>query len=422
MQRPVHHLCLVLSTVVLLPACSNDVCEEDPSVLTCGAGTTDGETGDGPENTQCVPLSADNPNLATYTYPCQGQGNGWLSLVVFGEGPLPPECVNWGPEGKPNGSATTDDCVPLDLTMLPNDIASPGACCIEDALEESVTRQCVDDCAYAACKLAVTKLRDAANALPDPDAMGLEKNAQERVKNDLFGFAATLETPAGLEGCANAVKNAEGEPAQVNLGAGMSDALLLGHVESAILTLQCALDEQPYTFEGESCEAPSNIPIVEEESSIGGVAALGAVTLLGPEGNTNVPLYDLRFAYTELRNRDGSAELELRELSAHAATTAYGSFVLHDPSLSLAAPARGLLKGEQVSFPPGALRLEVSASLSVDGQPMFEGKPTSGQYVNTGVATAIRGDEGSFALVEASFELGAYLFVLNTESGNFTSP
>jgi hypothetical protein len=197
-----------LSSIIF--ACSTDPCEQHPESLLCAGAsdaTGDDETGDDETgevvSDECIPFSADDEAAIGYEYGCQGTGNGWLVLDVYGSGTQPPECVNWG--GNKPESPTTADCVPIDLTMLPNDVPAPGACCKDTAESIQVVKQCGDDCAYAACNLAVAKLREAALALPHPDSKGLKKKAEERVRGDLFGFANKLELPDALALCAELV-------------------------------------------------------------------------------------------------------------------------------------------------------------------------------------------------------------------------
>src|SRR5689334_9619208 len=55
----------------------------------------------------CVPHIPDDE--IGYTYACKGTGNGWLMVDVDGDPKDPePECVNWGPDGKPKNPTTAD--------------------------------------------------------------------------------------------------------------------------------------------------------------------------------------------------------------------------------------------------------------------------------------------------------------------------
>lgn len=415
MPTRVPHLLIAISTINLLSACpSADPCDENPDSIFCASGgadetggETDGETD--PETNTCTPLIE---NQIGYKSECHGTGNGWLELDVYPVGPQPVECVNWGESGKP-AQPTTADCVPLEFSALPGDIPTPGACCIDTAEPDDVVQQCESDCGYAACKLAVQKLRDAALALPEDGAQGV-------VRDDLFYFASMLEMPAVLKKCASDVYQAEGEPTPINLGPGASGDAVLGHVQSAILYLQCSIDDvDPYLTTDDSCDAPPNIPIIEHESNVGGVAAIGGVTIFGPDGDASASLYDIGFAFTQTHNRDGSNDFLLEQFTALAAPTSYGSFVFSDPSIRLATPAHGSLIDETVSFPPGALRMEVTAAITADGEALFDGMPVSGEYANSDVAIATRKSDGTFAFVEIPFEASGYHFVLNTEDGSF---
>jgi hypothetical protein len=92
-----------------------------------------------------------------------------------------------------------------------------------------------------------------------------------------------------------------------------------------------------------------------------------------------------------------------------------GPFQFRDAKLSLAAPASGTLKGDTVTFAPGALRFTVTAAVLLNGVKMFGGIPLTAEYGNSSPATAIRGIDGSFHFVDATFTVGEYTAVLNTQ-------
>jgi hypothetical protein len=404
--------------MIELSACSNqDPCEENPNLIIClggdsesgGSGETGGsdETGDDVTR-ECAPLK---DNQVGYTYECHGSGNGWLQLSVYPIGPRDPECLSWGDQQRPK-HPTVDDCVAVDLGSLPNDVPSPGACCTEQALPKSIVKQCSDDCGHAACKLAIEKLREAALSLSTKGAAGV-------VRLDLFYLANRLEMPATFDKCATQVAKAGGELTPVEIGPGSSDKLELGHIESATLNLQCALDElEPYAFVGKICDAPPNVPIIEQESHMGGIAATGAVTITGPAGEATARLHDISFGFTETLNRSGSIEFLLDHFTARSSSVAYGAFLFTEPSMRLILPASATMDGERITFPPGSLRMAVTAAMAVDGEPLFDGQPVSGEYVNTDLATATRSEDGKFSFVEAPFQMGGYRFVLDTQEGS----
>jgi hypothetical protein len=356
----------------------------------------------------CAPLEAKDLG---YAYECQGTGNGWLTLTVYPVGKQPPECVNWGENGKP-GNPTTADCVPLDFVALPNDIPSPSACCTETVDSKLVVEQCIDDCAYAACKLAIAKMREAALSLPEKGPKGV-------VRDDLFYLADLLDSPTHLETCANHVIKAQGELATIALGAGSSDQAEFGHVQDATLNLRCALDPlEPFAISDEPCEVPPNSPIPEHESPNGGVIAFGTVIIHGPNGQSHSALRDIAFAFMQTHNHDGSIDFLLTDFTALATATRYGNITYTHPSLRLLAPASARLRDETITFPAGSLRVEATATLVADQQgALFGGDPISTVYVNTEPATATRTAD-TFAISEATFESDAHRFVLSTGTGS----
>lgn len=408
----VEHLFVVLSSLGLGIACSSqDPCADDPDLIICTASddTTGGETGNGPGESLCAPFDNGETGMS---YACQGTGNGWLEVSIYPLGAQPPECLEWDEAGKPN-APTSADCVAIDVAALPNGIPGPGACCNEEAMPEDVTEQCEKDCGYAACKVAVSKLRDAASTFAESGAEGV-------VRDDLTYLAGLLEMPSVLDACATRVTDGAGEFVSVAIGSGISSPAEFGHVQDATLYLQCELDElEPYILEGGACEAPPNTPLTDEGSSMGGSAVAGAVSVDGPAGLASAGLHDIEFAFTEFLERDGTTHFRLDEFSASAETTAYGSFVFTNPSLRLLSPAEAELSGEQLRFAPGSLRVEVTAAITADGEALFGGEPVSAEYRNSEIATAWRSVDGEFAFVAAPFEVSGYSLILNTESGSF---
>jgi hypothetical protein len=412
---------LIVGSMLELSVCSKeDPCDENPNLIICLGGDTETsisqETGDSgetdkPETKACAPL---NDDQVGHTYECHGSGNGWLQLSVYPIGARDPECLSWGDQERPE-HPTVDDCAAVDLDSLPNNVPSPGACCSDEAEPADIVEQCNDDCGHAACKLAIEKLREAALSLSTKGAEGV-------VRLDLFYLANLLEMPSMLLECATQVTKSAGELTAVQLGPGSSDKLEIGHIESATINLQCALDDlEPYAFIGNVCDAPPNIPIVEEESNMGGIAASGTVTVFGPGGDASASasLSDISFSFTETLHRSGAVEFRLDDFTARSSTAAYGSFVFTQPSMRLVAPASGSMTGERITFPPGSLRMEVTAAITVDGDLLFDGRPISGEYLNSDSATATRSEDGKFSFVAAAFEAGEYRFVLNTEEGSF---
>ena len=395
----------------------NDPCADTPNSIFCPDGNA-GETGGTGETGEdvvqgCVPNLDGEPG---YAYECQGSGNGWMVLNVFGKGNVL-SCANYGDGSVPSNPDETD-CIPFDLSSdLPGGVPNPGACCTEDALSVDVAAQCQDDCGWAACKIAVEKIREAANSLsnkPFPEGPIGEANARE----DLFYLANLLEMPTLMEKCANLVTEGAGELVEVNLGAGITNDDLAGHIINSNLYLQCSIDAmEPFVPTTDSCDATPNIVEIEEESSSGGVAAAGAVSLLGPNGEGSSSLHDITFDFTERYGRDGSVTFILTGFSAEVDDATYGGFGFSSSSLRLASSASGTVSGETVTFPVGSIRMSATSVISVEGEPMFDGAPMTNEYTNTAPATATRTRTGTFEFVDAEFEVQGYVFTLNTEAG-----
>jgi hypothetical protein len=230
-----------------------------------------------------------------------------------------------------------------------------------------------------------------------------------------------LETPEFLVDCAKEVREGNGEPVAIVLGAGKSSQGALGHINDLTVHLQCAVDGTvPYESSGNACEAPPNIPVVEAESNMGGSAATGSVIVLAEHNdNMSTGLYDIGFAFTQTHNRDGTSSFELERFTAKAESTSFAGVTLTDATVRLVATAHGSLVGETVSFPPGSLRMEVTAAVEVDGEQLFNGEPVSGEFVNRAVAIATRLPDDTFSIKEAPFEAGGYPLILTSAAGGF---
>ncbi|MFV8750049.1 hypothetical protein ACNOYE_05835 [Nannocystaceae bacterium ST9] len=168
----------------------------------------------------------------------------------------------------------------------------------------------------------------------------------------------------------------------------------------------------------QACDSTPNIPLVDDESSTHGIAAAGAVTMFGPNDDAVTELSNISFEVREVFKRDGSIDVHLAGFDADADEGGYGSLSFLDPHIHLAAPVSAPLVADTVRFPAGSLRMEVSGVVVSNGEVAFGGQRSSGIYVNTGTATLARTPDGGFAFVDAPFEAGGYLFVLNTEQAS----
>jgi hypothetical protein len=300
--------------------------------------------------------------------------------------------------------------------MLPGGVPNPGACCTAEVEPESIADACMDDCGYAACELAIVKLRYAAEALPNPDSPPLKQQAEMVVRADLFAYANLLEAPTNLQKCAWDVSQANGDLATINLGEGMSSPSALGHVKSATLSLQCNLDAlTPYTDDGQTCESTPNFPLIDHEWSSDGLAGGGAVTLFTADGPEQASIGEVAFSLRETTTSDGVFSLSLVEFDAQIADASHDGLHFSAPRLRLSSPAAALVDGDSLRFPTAALRFEASAVVSADGVPLFSGERVTLEVSNSGPAKAVRTGEG-FAFIELPFEVGGYPLLVNTQT------
>ena len=176
------------------------------SVTACQDGnegmTTGGETGgtEGlPPVDGCYPdwdeTGGEDPE--GFVSVCSGSGNGWIRSIIYITGPDPKtnaitryNCVQ-PPLGVDPEDVTEAHCIanPIDLETLADFsggvVANPEVCCTEAVDLPDIATACKNDCAHAACRLAVLKLEQAAAAAEVDTA-----------KADIIGF--------GKGGCRNA--------------------------------------------------------------------------------------------------------------------------------------------------------------------------------------------------------------------------
>ena len=69
---------------------------------------------------------------------------------------------------------------------------------------------------------------------------------------------------------------------------------------------------------GQVCESTPNIPLIDDESNLGGIAAAGAVTMFGPNVDSSTNLSNITFDFRETTMRDGSINILLTSFDADA--------------------------------------------------------------------------------------------------------
>jgi hypothetical protein len=290
------------------------------------------------------------------------------------------------------------------------------ACCTDEALVTDITDTCQHDCGYAACKTAIASIRAAAVAIEAPD--GLPEGPFNTSKSDLFAYANFLETQEILDICANRVRNNPGKIVSVGLNSGASSPGALGHINDATIFLSCALDpDEPYLINPTAltCTEATNITTTIAEHHAQGPITAGAITVTSAGVDALVPMIDASVSTRERLTSDLSVDFTIMSFDATVLDTTIGSFSFRDTQIHLAAPASGTLTGETATFAPGTLRLEITSSVAIDGLSLFDGLPITAQYSNKTTATAMRGSDGSFQLVQASFANGEHTAVLHTE-------
>lgn len=402
---------VTLFGIVALTGCNNDEGPCLESGDSCIAGES-GETGF-IEVPECAPFDKESDIQEGVEFACQGAGSGYLNTTVVGLGART-DCLAYA-DGIP-ANPTPEDCALLPFSQIPFGIPEPAACCESTADTADIIYTCNLDCGFAACKTAVEQIRASADALQAPTPVF--NKAFDRAKQDLYAYADVLEQPASLRYCATEVERVAGQLTEINLGSGVSTSGLNGHISDATLFVGCFLDPvEPFVpVDGAPvCDAATNIVEAETGEDGSGIINQGAVTVFDITEQLVVPLTDATFSFRESTPGDPNPQFTLVSLDMTFPDTTVGSFDLAGIQASLVAPVEARVAGELLTFPAGVLRFAVTASVAINGEPLFDGTPQTSTYVNTQPATGVRTVDGSFYLLDAEFRAGEFTVVLNTE-------
>ncbi|WP_172305883.1 hypothetical protein [Pseudenhygromyxa sp. WMMC2535] len=417
MTNKVHHL-LPVTIFCFLAACGDDgPCILDQNGMCDGIGEDDevgDETGGGGFE-GCAPHEAFEFGTE---FTCQGEGTGWLITDIYGLGKNNPliSCLQYEDNDNAPQYPTLDDCIPVSFDQLDLGIPTPTACCTDETEEDNIIDTCELDCGFSACKAAIAKIRESAENLEPSDP--LYEEAYDTARADLYAYADMLEAPMNLEYCAELVAATPGEIVAIGLSGGVSNPAKFGHINDATLHLSCTLDpDEPYVSSPSAgyCEEPTNIPATMAEQESSGTIVAGAVNLDGPAIQTTVAIHDASISARETLNSDMSVDFTLTSFEADLDDTVAGSFEFQDAHVSLVGLASGTREAEVVTFAPGTLRFAINAVVLIDGEALYDGIPASAEYGNDATATAILTADGSFHFVDATFNVGEYTAVLNTE-------
>jgi hypothetical protein len=214
------------------------------------------------------------------------------------------------------------------------------------------------------------------------------------------------------------VRFSPGQVVSLGLDSGVSSPLALGHIRNATLFLGCGLDlDEPYIpdLEAGECTEATNITAALTESESRGPITGGALVFTGPGVDTFAPIINAIVSTRETLNDDMAIDFTLTNFDATVRDVTVGSFEFRNAQIHLVAPATGSLDVETATFAPGTLRFEISATLIINGIPLFDGRPMTAEYANSLTTTAIRSLDRTFHFVDATFTMGEYTAVLHTE-------
>lgn len=335
---------------------NNDVPENEPTLVTAtgddDGSNTDGSADDGLDETadtgppapMCWP---DHDPADAALFQCVGRGVGDLHWEQY--------ALSWS-------AASLQDPVTIEFPPHERNAPNVQACCEADATTPALRVGCLEDCARAACNLAIERLR---TKLSEPPAL-CGGDCLERFEQTLTTWIDALE--ANYDDC---LQVARGEAEALNLPdpARASDPVPTGAGRTGVLTIDCAIDAQAMPHDTEqTCETGLNAPTgaVWEDWSCPSLE--GGAEIDGPAGTQWVPLAG------SVRFRRGlcaadpcwlsleGLELEAASVSegrypsdATTASLAYQGFGRYDTTTGDGTIAAGML-GLEVTLesPPGA--------------------------------------------------------------------
>lgn len=264
--------------VILAAAChSNDVPEHEPTLVTVTSGDDDGadanpESNEGADETtagptaQCWPNhSPDDPAL----YQCIGIGMGDLHWEEY--------ALSWK-------AASLAEPVVIEFPPQQPDEPNVQACCESDAVTPAVTIGCIEDCARAACNVALERL--AAKLAAPPDLCS--GACLDRFADTLTTWISFIE--ANYDDC---LQVARGEAGLLKLPdpASASDLVPTGAGRLAELTLACTMDAAQLPYETDAtCETSPNEPSAVTWEDWSCPEILGEVEIGGTLGTEWAPV------------------------------------------------------------------------------------------------------------------------------------
>jgi hypothetical protein len=271
----------VAAGCILVVACSNnDVPEHEPTFGTGGAGDTDdggdaadagvdetGTTGDEVES-QCWP---DREPADPALFQCFGVGAGVLEWEQYAGA--------WSAANQP---------VTIEFPSENPSKLNVQACCESSAMDDEVDVGCIQDCARAACNLAMDKLRGKLHAGPPAGCAGACAHRFEQTMNTWIAY---LETNYDL--CLMLGEDETTPPFNFPDPPAANDAFPWGAGRGAVLDIDCVMDEVEVPYDTEqTCETGLNepseavwedwvCPLVDGEVAVSGVDGGETASLRG---------------------------------------------------------------------------------------------------------------------------------------------
>ncbi|MCY1012582.1 hypothetical protein OV079_45040 [Nannocystis pusilla] len=184
---------------------------------------------------------------------------------------------------------------------------------------------------------------------------------EANLRLSLDAYAAALQ--ADFAACVNAVVDDDW-----TMSLGTAPCLGEGCLQDAVLHISCSVDPVEFGVTGESpqpCyEAPHQPPpFFESTCDIGE----GEVTITSGIETWSTSITSGSTSYRNFFCEDSGCSVVLDGLALSVDDFAVGDYVLHHVEVSLHTPAIGYMDGQVVTFPAGAIRIDIAAGTRWEG-------------------------------------------------------
>jgi len=343
------------SVLATAAACNNSQVPDTQATFGTGGSSSDGsspdESGAGTESDtmpdpQCWPEEElINPVL----WQCEGVGEGVFTFLAC--------------DSLQGCSSPSEETVELSIDFPTEDPDAPNvrACCIENALPNALASACIDDCARAACSLALENLEDQlAAGAPTGCVLGCET----RFTSSLTAWIDFLR--ANFDDCLTAAV----EPDLTLIFPNADVEQALGAAFDAVLDIDCT-NTVVLASTQEACEEPENPLPVPPEAQEWGCSVFGFAQAGSGSQTDSTPIHgSVRYQRGECVG--DPCWFQVDEFDLYADDFSSGLYGMDAAVAHLAYPAFGSYKegdDSEGSVGPRMLGLNVSLKATTSGGP-----------------------------------------------------